>query len=310
MNTPIDSYIIDVQNITKSFGDKVVVNNIAMRVKPGEIYGFLGPNGSGKTTFLRMLCGLLKPDTGSGTCLGLDIIKESIAIKRQVGYMTQKFSYYDDLSIKENLDFVARVYGVSNKKKVVDESLERLGLVGRQKQLAGELSGGWKQRLALAACMLHKPSLLLLDEPTAGVDPKARRDFWEEIHQLAADGLTVMITTHYMDEAERSHRLAYIAYGHLMTEGTVGEVIEKAGLVTYQITGSSKTSITQQLRDSEAISQVVAFGNTLHVSGHNQKDMEEVLRQTLGPDHHWQAIPSELEDVFISLMKQAEDNYR
>lgn len=310
MNTPIDSYIIDVQNITKSFGDKVVVNNIAMRVKPGEIYGFLGPNGSGKTTFLRMLCGLLKPDTGSGTCLGLDIIKESIAIKRQVGYMTQKFSYYDDLSIKENLDFVARVYGVSNKKKVVDESLERLGLVGRQKQLAGELSGGWKQRLALAACMLHKPSLLLLDEPTAGVDPKARRDFWEEIHQLAADGLTVMITTHYMDEAERSHRLAYIAYGHLMTEGTVGEVIEKAGLVTYQITGSSKTSITQQLRDSEAISQVVAFGNTLHVSGHNQKDMEEVLRQTLGPDQHWQAIPAELEDVFISLMKQAEDNFR
>ena len=281
-----------------------------MRVKPGEIYGFLGPNGSGKTTFLRMLCGLLRPDSGSGTCLGLDIIKESIAIKKQVGYMTQKFSYYEDLSIRENLDFVARVYGVSNKRKTVDESLERLGLVARQKQLAGELSGGWKQRLALAACMLHKPKLLLLDEPTAGVDPKARRDFWEEIHQLATDGLTVMITTHYMDEAERSHRLAYIAYGRLMTEGTVSEVIEKAGLVTYEITGRSKTYITQQLRNSEAISQVVAFGNTLHVSGQDQEEMEAVLHQTLGPDQHWKAIPSELEDVFISLMKQAEDNFK
>ena len=310
MNTTVDPYIIDVKNITKSFGGKAVVNNIAMRVQRGEIYGFLGPNGSGKTTFLRMLCGLLRPDSGSGTCLGLDIIKESIAIKKQVGYMTQKFSYYEDLSIRENLDFVARVYEVSNKRKAVDESLERLGLVARQKQLAGELSGGWKQRLALAACMLHKPKLLLLDEPTAGVDPKARRDFWEEIHRLAADGLTVMITTHYMDEAERSHRLAYIAYGRLMTEGTVSEVIEKAGLITYEITGKSKTSITQQLRDSEAISQVVAFGNTLHVSGHDKKEMEAVLNQTLGPDQNWKAIPSELEDVFISLMKQAEDNFK
>jgi ABC-2 type transport system ATP-binding protein len=310
VNTPIEPYIIDVKNITKSFGDKVVVNDIAMRVKPGEIYGFLGPNGSGKTTFLRMLCGLLKPDKGSGTCLGLDIIKDSIAIKKQVGYMTQKFSYYEDLSIRENLDFVARVYAVPNKRSVVDESLERLGLAARQRQLAGELSGGWKQRLALAACMLHKPRLLLLDEPTAGVDPKARRDFWEQIHQLAADGLTVMITTHYMDEAERSHRLAYIAYGRLMTEGTVSEVIEKAGLLTYQITGSRKTAVTQKLRDSGAISQVVAFGNTLHVSGHDQKDIETVLRQELGPDQHWEAIPSDLEDVFISLMKQAEDNFK
>jgi ABC-2 type transport system ATP-binding protein len=305
-----EQHIIDVEGITKAFGDKVVVNDISLRVRPGEIYGFLGPNGSGKTTFLRMLCGLLTPDSGSGKCLGFDIIREPAAIKKQSGYMTQKFSYYEDLSIRENLDFIARVYGISNKRKAVDESLERLGLAGRQKQLAGQLSGGWKQRLALAACMLHQPKLLLLDEPTAGVDPKARRDFWEEIHALAAQGLTVMITTHYMDEAERCHRLAYIAYGRLMTKGTVTGVIERAGLVTYQLTGGNKAAVTGKLRASPAISQVVAFGNSLHVSGHDRRDMETVFREALGPDHHWRAISSGLEDVFISLMKQAEDNFK
>jgi ABC-2 type transport system ATP-binding protein len=302
--------IIDVQGITKSFGDKVVVKDISMRVLPGEIYGFLGPNGSGKTTFLRMLCGLLTPDAGSGTCMGFDIFEAPAAIKKQVGYMTQKFSYYEDLSIRENLDFIARVYGITDKRKAVDESLERLGLTGRQKQLAGQLSGGWKQRLALAACMLHHPRLLLLDEPTAGVDPKARRDFWEEIHQLAAQGLTVMITTHYMDEAERCHRLAYIAYGRLMTQGTVDDVVDRAGLVTYRITGSNKAAVTRRLRESAAIGQVVAFGNSLHVSGHDREAMEAVFRDTLGLHYRWEAISSGLEDVFISLMKRAEDNYR
>lgn len=310
MTTPNNPYVIDVRGITKSFGEKVVVNDISMRVRPGEIYGFLGPNGSGKTTFLRILCGLLTPDSGSGTCLGFDIIKQARTIKKQVGYMTQKFSYYGDLSIRENLDFVARVYGISQRRKAVAESLERLGLAGRQKQLAGELSGGWKQRLALAACMLHKPTLLLLDEPTAGVDPKARRDFWEQIHQLAALGLTVMITTHYMDEAERCHRLAYIAYGRLMTKGTVHAVVQKAGLVTYRITGSSISSITRQLRQSAAISQVVPFGNSLHVSGYDDDEIKKVLGRTLGTDHQWKPIPSGLEDVFISLMKQAEDNFK
>jgi len=310
MNTANEQHIIDVRGITKAFGDKVVVNDVSMQVKSGEIYGFLGPNGSGKTTFLRMLCGLLTPDSGSGTCLGFDIIKEPTAVKKRVGYMTQKFSYYEDLSIRENLDFIARVYGISDKRKAVDESLERLRLTGRQKQLAGQLSGGWKQRLALAACMLHKPSLLLLDEPTAGVDPKARRDFWEEIHQLAAQGLTVLITTHYMDEAERCHRLAYIAYGRLMTQGTVDEVIERAGLATFQIAGSNKAATTRQLRESSAISQVVAFGNNLHVSGRNREAMEQVFREQLGPDQHWKPISSGLEDVFISLMKRAEDNYK
>lgn len=310
MNNANQQDIIDVRDLTKSFDNKVVVNSISMQVQPGEIYGFLGPNGSGKTTFLRMLCGLLTPDAGSGTCLGFDIVKEPAAIKKSVGYMTQKFSYYEDLSIRENLDFIARLYGIANKRKTVDESLERLGLAGRQKQLAGQLSGGWKQRLALAACMLHKPSLLLLDEPTAGVDPKARRDFWEEIHHLSSQGLTVMITTHYMDEAERCHRLAYIAYGRLMTQGTVEEVVERAGLATFQITGRNKAAITRQLRASSAISQVVAFGNNLHVSGQNREAMEKLFREELGPDHRWEPIASGLEDVFISLMKRAEDNYK
>ena len=310
METTSEPPTIDVEGITKAFGGKVVVDEISMRVHPGEIYGFLGPNGSGKTTFLRMLCGLLTPDGGSGTCLGYDILKQPGEIKRRVGYMTQKFSYYEDLSIRENLDFVARVYGIPDRKRMVTESLERLGLAGRQKQLAGELSGGWKQRLALAACLLHQPKLLLLDEPTAGVDPKARRDFWEDIHHLAAEGLTVMITTHYMDEAERCHRLAYIAYGRLMAQGTVAEVVDGAGLVTYEISGGNQPRVTAELRASPAIEQVVAFGKTLHVSGRDREKMESALRETLGSEFQWMPIDSELEDVFISLMRRAEDNFR
>ena len=230
--------VIDVQGITKRFGHRTVVNNIPMQVRRGEIYGFLGPNGSGKTTFLRMLCGLLRPDGGSGRCLGFDIRSESGEIKKNIGYMTQRFSFYEDLTIEENLDFIARIYGVPERKAAVEKSLEQLGMTARRRQLAGTLSGGWKQRLALSACLIHEPQLLLLDEPTAGVDPKARRDFWEEIHQLAAGGLTVLITTHYMDEAERCHRLAYIAYGNLLARGSVAEVVKGAGLTTWEVTGT------------------------------------------------------------------------
>jgi ABC-2 type transport system ATP-binding protein len=221
---------IDVRGLTKRYGTRTVVNDVALQVAAGRICGFLGPNGSGKTTTIRMLCGLLKPDAGEGSCLGLDVLRESREIKRQSGYMTQKFGLYEDLSIRENLEFIARLFELDDRDAAVDQSLARLGLTGRQHQLAGTLSGGWKQRLALAACLIHQPRLLLLDEPTAGVDPKARRDFWDEIHRLAEEGMTVLVSTHYMDEAERCHELVYIAYGTVLARGTAGEVVQQAGL--------------------------------------------------------------------------------
>ncbi|GAO36856.1 multidrug ABC transporter ATP-binding protein [Sulfuricella sp. T08] len=300
---------IDVTGLVKRFGDLVAVNNLALQVRRGEIYGFLGPNGSGKTTTIRMLCGLLTPDGGSGTCLGYDVIRETRQIKRQVGYMTQRFSLYEDLTIRENLDFTARIYGMDNRNEAVERSLERLGLADRQKQLAGTLSGGWKQRLALAACMLHEPQLLLLDEPTAGVDPKARRDFWDEIHRLAGEGITVLVSTHYMDEAERCHRLAYIAYGHLLAQGTVAEVVENSGIVTWMVECSDVYVLGAQLRGLPGISQVVPFGNALHVSG-TDKDL---LEQSISPFREqpgcrWAPIQPGLEDVFIQMMEGAKPN--
>ncbi len=302
-------FAIDVTGVTKRFGEKTVVNGIALQVKKGEIYGFLGPNGSGKTTFIRMLCGLLTPDAGDGTCLGYNLRTQQAEIKRHVGYMTQKFSYYEDLSIRENLDFIARIYNIPNRAAAVQQSLERLGLEKRSKQLAGELSGGWKQRLALAACLIHSPQLLLLDEPTAGVDPKARRDFWDEIHQLAANGLTVLITTHYMDEAERCHRLAYLAYGNLLTHGTLAEVLGAAKLSTWAVSGPDLRTLAGKLRGRKGVEQVVAFGNLLHVSGRDSAQLSKTIEEVRDPNHEWNQIRSGLEDVFISLMETAKDNY-
>jgi ABC-2 type transport system ATP-binding protein len=301
--------VIDVTGITKRFGDKTVVDGVNLQVQRGEIYGFLGPNGSGKTTFIRMLCGLLTPDAGSGTCLGYDVLRQQRDIRTHVGYMTQRFSYYEDLSIRENLDFVARLYATPQRRAVVDQALERLGLAGRSRQLAGELSGGWKQRLALAAALLHEPQLLLLDEPTAGVDPKARRDFWEQIHQLAAEGLTVLITTHYMDEAERCHRLAYLAYAKLLAHGTVEDVVEGANLSTWEVSGPGLLELVETLRASPGVEQVVPFGSTLHVSGHDATALEAGLATQRRPEHTWRQVPAGLEDVFISLMEQAQDNF-
>src|SRR3954469_11282949 len=253
--------VIDVTGVTKRFGQKTVVDQVDLQVHRGEIYGFLGPNGSGKTTFIRMLCGLLTPDGGSGSCLGYDVRTQQAEIKRHVGYMTQKFSYYEDLSIRENLDFIARIYDVPDRATAVQQSLDRLGLANRSHQLAGQLSGGWKQRLALAACLIHSPQLLLLDEPTAGVDPKARREFWDQIHRLAANGLTVLITTHYMDEAERCDRLAYLAYGNLLTHGTLAEVLDGAPLTTWTVAGPDLRALAGRLRGQPGVEQVVAFGN-------------------------------------------------
>jgi ABC-2 type transport system ATP-binding protein len=300
---------IDVTGVTKRFGDKTVVNAIDLQVRRGEIYGFLGPNGSGKTTFIRMLCGLLKPDAGSGACLGYDVLRQQAEIKKHVGYMTQRFSYYEDLSIRENLEFIARIYAVPSRHEAVQRSLDRLGLANRSHQLAGQLSGGWKQRLALAACLIHEPQLLLLDEPTAGVDPKARRDFWDEIHRLAAEGLTVLITTHYMDEAERCHRIAYLAYGNLLTRGTVPDVIAEARLATWSVGGPHLHRIAAALRERDGVEQVVAFGNTLHVSSRDPAKLETAIAAIRDEAHSWTRTQPSLEDVFISLMDAARDNF-
>jgi ABC-2 type transport system ATP-binding protein len=302
--------VIDVSGVTKRFGGRTVVNDITLQVRRGEIYGFLGPNGSGKTTFIRMLCGLLTPDAGTGTCLGLDVRAQQREIRRHVGYMTQRFSYYEDLTIRENLDFIARVYDVPDRRAAVARSLDRLGLANRSRQLAGQLSGGWKQRLALAACLIHSPQLLLLDEPTAGVDPKARREFWEELHQLAADGLTVLITTHYMDEAERCHRLAYLAYGHLLARGTVDDVVAAARLTTWTVTGPDLRAVAAALRGRDGVEQVVPFGKNLHVSGRNAAKLDAAIAAVRDPCHEWTHVRAGLEDVFISLMAEAEDNFK
>lgn len=297
------SAAIDVQGMTKRFGDRTAVDHIGLRVPRGEICGFLGPNGSGKTTFIRMLCGLLRADAGSGTCLGYDVIAESPAIKREVGYMTQRFSYWDDLTVDENLDFVARMYGVPNRREAVRQTVEQFGLGERRHQPAGELSGGWRQRLALAACLIHRPKLLLLDEPTAGVDPKARRDFWEEIHRLARDGLTVLIATHYMDEAERCHRLAYIFNGKLLTEGTVAEVVERAGLTVWEVGGADLMKLSGELRGRSGVEQVSAFGDKLHVGGYDAQALERAVEPFRTGEYRWRRIDAGLEDVFIHLME-------
>lgn len=303
--------VIDVAGINKRFGDKHVVKDLALQVREGEIFGFLGPNGSGKTTSIRMLCGLLTPDSGRGTCLGLNVLTESAAIKRQVGYMTQKFSLWDDLSIGENLEFVARMFGMKDRQRVVNQALEDLGLTGRRKQLAGTLSGGWKQRLSLAACLLHNPKLLLLDEPTAGVDPKARRDFWEEIHRLSAAGITVLVSTHYMDEAERCHRLAYIAYGTLMASGTADEVVAGQQLHTWEITGVGLHGLGEALRELPGVDLVASFGATLHVSGKDRDRLEATLKSRLEDTLlKMTAVPSSLEDAFIYLMQGSQDQFQ
>ena len=302
---------IDVHGLNKSFGDKHVVKDFALQVRRGEIYGFLGPNGSGKTTSIRMLCGLLRPDSGSGTCLGHDVIRQTGAIKREVGYMTQRFSLWEDHTIRENLEFVARMYGMKDRRAAVGHALAELGLAERRDQLAGTLSGGWKQRLALAACMLHRPRLLLLDEPTAGVDPQARRDFWEEIHALAATGISVLVATHYMDEAERCHRLAYIADGRLLAKGTPDEVLHLFHLSTWAVSGTPAqlSALAAKLKHVPEICHVTAFGNTLHVMGEEDAALERAIapfRDEPGID--WRRADPTLEDVFLHLMQGAPDN--
>jgi ABC-2 type transport system ATP-binding protein len=303
------SLAIDVAELNKSFGDKRVVQDVTIHVEEGRICGFLGPNGSGKTTTLRMLCGLLTPDSGRGTCLGFDILKQADEIKRRTGYMTQRFSLYEDLSIAENLEFVARVYSLDRRPQRVDAALERLGLASRRGQLAGTLSGGWKQRLALAAATLHEPRLLLLDEPTAGVDPKARRTFWDEIHALAEQGLTVLVSTHYMDEAERCHEIAYISYGRLIARGTAEAVVEGSHLVTFHGEGPDIGRIAREVGAKPGVETVAPFGAALHVSGTDRHAIEAAIAPYRHDPWRWEETTPTLEDVFIHLMGGAQDNF-
>ena len=291
---------IEVNNLVKRFGGKAAVDHVSMTVAEGEIAGFLGPNGSGKTTTLRVMCGLLTPDSGTGQVLGHNILTEAASIKRQVGYMTQRFSFYEDLTIEENLIFVARLYGMHPVWAAVNETLDALGLTARRRQLAGTLSGGWKQRMALAACLMHKPKLLLLDEPTAGVDPKARREFWDEIHQRAEAGLTVLVSTHYMDEAERCHRISYISAGKLITSGTVSDVLARANLATWVLEGEAVNLAARKLKGMAGVDQIAAFGRTLHVVG---QDHDVLAASVAAVSRETGVVASKgvtsLEDVFI-----------
>lgn len=300
-------YAIDVRNLSKNFAGKKAVDNIAIQVPRGKVYGFLGPNGSGKTTTIRMICGLLTPDSGEGTCLGYDIRLQSEKIQESVGYMTQKFSYWEDLTTQENLEFIADMFCIDNKRVRVQECIEKFGLAKYQFQLAGSLSGGWKQRLALAACTLHNPELLLLDEPTAGVDPKARREFWDEIHKLAAEGVTVLVTTHYMDEAERCHKIIYIAGGRIMTQGTVNEVIQNAGLTTWVVKGENLSVLQRELEKHPAVITAAPFGESLHVSGIDKEALNNATAQYRNnPQYHWELASPSMEDAFIHYMTKAQ----
>ena len=302
---------IEVRGLTKAFDGKTVVDHFDMEVPKGAIYGFLGPNGSGKTTTIRMMCGLLTPDGGGGRCLGYDIRTQSRQIKERVGYMTQRFSLYEDLSIRENLDFIARMYRVPKRKARVDRALQDLGLSSRGSQLAGTLSGGWKQRLSLAACMIHDPELLLLDEPTAGVDPKARRDFWDEIRRLADKGVTVLVSTHYMDEAIQCDFIAYIAYGQKLISGDPHAIPKMTGLSVWRVDGMGvRNGLEEELRQELGVVQVARFGSVLHVAGKDAAALKEVAeRYVKRGDHNWTPSTPDLEDAFIHLMASATDNF-
>ncbi|MCC3860210.1 ABC transporter ATP-binding protein [Pseudemcibacter aquimaris] len=303
--------VIDVKGLTKVFGDKKVVDDFDLTVPRGAVYGFLGPNGSGKTTTIRMVCGLLVPNEGEGKCLGFDVITESADIKKRVGYMTQKFSLWEDLTIRENLEFVARMYEMDNRKTRVDEALDELGLSGRSHQLAGTLSGGWKQRLALAACMMHEPDLLLLDEPTAGVDPKARREFWDTIHDVADKGVTILVSTHYMDEAVQCDYIAYIAYGKKLIDAPSDELVDRVGLYTWRVEGKGLAALTKKLDGVKGVEHIARFGTALHISGLDKQALEDAVKPYFDDEKlNWKERKPGLEEVFIHLMGGSEDNFQ
>lgn len=303
--------VIDVHGLTKKFGDKLVVDDFSIQVPKGAIYGFLGPNGSGKTTTIRMLCGLLSPDGGGGTALGYDIVTESRAIKMRVGYMTQRFSLYEDLTARENLTFVARLHDLADNRAVVDAALEEYEMMPRADQLAGQMSGGWKQRLALAAASLHEPRLLLLDEPTAGVDPKARRDFWERIRGRADKGVSVLVSTHYMDEAVQCDYIAFMAYGRKLIDASAADIAKEVGLQTWRVEGRDLHALYERLKKTPGVAQVARFGSALHVSGRDKDALDRAVAPLRGqPGLEVTPAKTGLEEAFIYLMGGAENNFK
>ena len=304
--TSTSSLVIDVHGLRKSFGERNVVEDLTLQVARGEICGFLGANGSGKTTTICMLCGLLVPDGGSGSCLGFDIIREAPQIRRQIGYMTQKFSHYDDLTVVENLSLVANVYEMDHPDDAVDDIMRRMGLTERARQLAGQLSGGWKQRLALSACVLHQPKLLLLDEPTAGVDAKARREFWDLIHDLAGSGLTVLVSTHYMDEAERCKRIVYLAGGRIVVQGTSDDVVAQSGLITFEATGENIDNAARHMRRIPGVEAAAVFGHVLHIAGTDRALLQLAIQSDREAGLTWNEVAPRLEDVFIHMLSRQE----
>ena len=303
-------YAIDVHGLVKRFGRKTAVAGVDIQMPRGEVWGFLGPNGSGKTTTIRMICGLLKVTEGTGECLGYDIQRDAARIRELTGYMTQKFSFWTDMTIRENLEFVARLYRLPHTRQTVDETLDTLGLTHRQHQLSGALSGGWKQRLALAAVTMHHPQLLLLDEPIAGVDPQARRDFWDEIHHLSLKGMTVLVSTHYMDEAERCDRIVYLAHGEKIVEGRVPDVIDRSGLLTFRGEGDGVRRLADDIKNEPGVEHVAYFGSALHVSGKDRAAIQSALDKHKTPDVSWSEVRTSLEDAFIALSAEAGEDKR
>ena len=290
---------LELNNLTRRFGDFVAVNNVSLQIKQGAIYGFLGPNGSGKSTTIRMLCGLLEPTSGSGKVLGLDIAKDSEALKQKIGYMSQKFSLYDDLSVIENLQFYGGLYSLSSEqmKKRIDEMLVLSGLEKRQQELVANLSGGWKQRLALACSILHNPPILFLDEPTGGVDPVSRRMFWEIIYDLSVQGTTVMVTTHFMDEAEHCDEIGFISEGNLIASDTPDNLKKIIPGTLVEIPTPSPMELLETLEESAVeYLDIYPAGASLHVllkSG-DSSPLSGYAYEIISPT---------LEDVFVYLVK-------
>ncbi len=305
-------WVIETERLERRFGSLIAVRDVSLKVARGTIFGVLGPNGAGKSTTIRMLCGILTPSGGSGRVVGFDIVREAESIKQNIGYMTQRFSLYEDLSVEENLKFYAGIYGVPRRKQSarLEQVLESSGLRDRRRQLAGTLSGGWKQRVALASATIHEPRLLFLDEPTAGVDPVSRREFWEQIHHLAEAGTSIVVTTHYMDEAERCHEIAFIFRGQLLDTGTPRQIVERRGLRAAEIEIEGAGELVPKLRADARVEEIAHYGHLIRLCTKDHADPLRVLADVLPggaePATDAREVRPTVEDAFVSMVREEE----